>query len=183
MCHKANILDIYKTDAYHITSPSRQYLQAQNSVIIWQEFSLLTSLDVNNCIGLWCVQVDERSHWFESWSTWSTAHVNLNLMNPVIWDGWMPCGSIITAGATCSGSGLYITGVPVVTQPFQSFFLVRLPMGWQGRCIWSMLGLQHVLFCAKDLTHVNMEPEGVNQWATSVKSSQQMSDNSEPHIC
>lgn len=88
-------------------------------------------------------------------TTWSSTRVNLNQMNAVIWDGWMPCGSIITAGATCSGSGLCIAGVP---QHSQSPFLVRLPMGSRGRCIRSMLGLQHVsLFyvCKRLDTHKN----------------------------
>lgn len=101
--------------------------------------------------------------------TWSTTHVSLNQMNPVNWDGWMSCGSIITAGGMWSGTGLCISGVPVVTQPSWSSFPVRLPIGWLGRCIWSTLGLQHVSLCAVDLTHVKMGADGENQRTISVK--------------
>lgn len=89
-------------------------------------------------------------------TTCSTTRVNLNQANPVNGDGWMSCGSIITTAGMWSGTGLCISGVPVVTEPFQASLLVRLPMGWLGICIWSILGLQRMLPCAVDLTHVKM---------------------------
>lgn len=63
---------------------------------------------------------------------------------------------------------LSISGVSVVTQPSPPSFLVRLPMGWRGRCIWRALGLQQVSLCA-DLTHVKMGADGENQCTMSAK--------------
>lgn len=81
----------------------------------------------------------------------------------------MSCGSTITAGGMWSGAGLCISGVPVVIQPSQPSFLVRLLMGLLGRCIWIMLGLKKMPLCAVDLTNVKMGADGENQCTVSVK--------------